>query len=509
MAAAVVAVAPPACKRSAEAAKDALGEAGYQHTPEDWQRAAREDNVAVMKRFVAAGFAVDMRDAAGDSALHAAARAGALAAAKYLLDSGLPVDQRGAMERTPAMVAVVAKQPKMLRWLLRQGASAQLKDKDGYTPLMLAVRENSPQSVGELAARARDELDTALLAAALEGRAEMIDSLTKYGASVYARMEDGRTLLMLAAQNNHEAAVRMLLDLGCGRFATTPEGRTAADLATEEGHQQVAAMILAKPVADELVLETPETVAGEMTAMVDAAAGEPAPDDMTSPGDVPPDGGDVGVADEPGHRALLAAGRREPVVPIKGRTLAAAPKPAAGAGNPAGAAAAAPAAPAAGNGPGVNLVMRHYREREMPVAVTTVAGDAATVRIAGTPPREVKVRAGENVPGTRLLVVGFHHRMVTAKDQSEPQELSAVELKDTSTGATREILTGLPAGAHDPVALVEDAGTGRRYTATPGQQFTDAEGRSYRVADVRPNQIIIEDTAAGAVHTLPLRGPRG
>lgn len=503
LAAAAVAAVAPACKRPAEAAKDALGEAGYQHTPEDWLRATREDNVAVMKRFLAAGFAADTRDANGDSALHTAAGAGAQKAAEFLLNKGLPVDQRGARERTPLMVAVMANQPKIARWLLRQGASAKLKDADGYSPLMLAVRENATKTVGELAAQTRDELDAALLAAALEGRAEMIDSLTKYGASVYARMEDGRTSLMLAAQNNHEAAVRMLLDLGCGRFAVTPEGQTAADLAAAEGHQQVAAMILAKPVADELVLETPETVAGEMTAMVDAAeAGEPAPDEAGTE-IARADGGNVGVAPDSINKAEHAAGRREPVVAITGRTLATAPKAAAGGAPP------EPGKPTAGENTGVDLIMRHYRQREMPVAVKTVAGDTATLRISGAQPREVQVRTGETVPGTRLVVVGFHRRMAIPKDGLEPQELSAVELKDAATGATREILTGLPAGAHDPVALVEDARTGRRYTATPGQRFTDSDGRAYRVADVRPNQIIIEDTTNGNVRTLPLRGPRG
>jgi hypothetical protein len=47
------------------------------------------------------------------------------------------------------------------------------------------------------------------------------------------------------------------------------------------------------------------------------------------------------------------------------------------------------------------------------------------------------------------------------------------------------------------------------YTATPGQRFTSADGSEFIVADVRPNQIIIEDAATGAVQTIPLRGPRG
>ena len=495
MVAVAVAAGAPSCKRPAEAAKDTLGEAGYQHTPEDWLRAVREDNVAVMKRFLAGGFAIDTRDAGGDSALHAAAASGARQAAEFLLNKGLPVDQRGAGGRTPLMAAVAANQPKMVRWLLRQGASPKLKDEAGYTPLMIAVRENAVSVVGELATATRDELDTALLAAALEGRAEMIDALTKYGASVYARMEDGRTPLMLAAQNGHDTAVKMLLDLGCGRFATTPDGKTAADLAQAEGHQSAVALITAKPVADELVLETPEALAREMATSVDAVtAGETAaaePNEQIDP---------TAVSGE-----IISAGRREPVTPIEGRTLAATAKTHGPAAAPAVTNPDQPSqAPV-----GVNLVMRQYRQREIPLSVRSVDGETATLRVAGAAPAEYQVRRGSAVPGSRLVVVAVRHKTVTPKDESEPRELAVVELKDAATGASREILSGVPSGAHDPVALVEDARTGRRYTAAPGQRFADSAGNSYRVADVRPNQIVVEDLTSGTVQTLPLRGPRG
>jgi hypothetical protein len=90
-----------------------------------------------------------------------------------------------------------------------------------------------------------------------------------------------------------------------------------------------------------------------------------------------------------------------------------------------------------------------------------------------------------------------------------PTEVSVVEVRDTATGVSREWISGVPASAHDPVALVEDATTGQRYTATPGQRFKSADGTEFVVSDVRPNQIVIEDAATKAVRTLPLRGPRG
>lgn len=482
------------CKKPADAAKSALQEAGYQATAADWLRASREDNVVVLKKFVAGGFAVDARDAAGDSALHEAARAGAEHAADFLLGQGLAVDLRGAADRTPLMVAAIANRPRMVRWLLRQGAAPRLKDHDGYSPLMLAVRENSAKAVGEIAIHVREDLDAALLAAALEGQAEMIDVLTQYGASVYAHMDDGRTPLMLAAQGGHAAAVQMLMELGCSRFATTEDGASAADFAQTEGHPEIAALILNHSVADAFTLESPTQIAAAMDAYVEAVAAavpDAAPDD--------PAVSDAG----PSTVSRRPRGPRMAPVALDGSTLASTPATAASAPTSAPTATAAAAPP-------LPLIMRHYREREIPLQVVTVSDEAATLRLAGVTPREVKIRVGETVPGSTLMVVSVQRRLTTAKDNDgRLSDVSVVLVKDTNTGATRSLIAGVPASAHDPVALVEDATSGQRYTARPGQRFHGGDGAEYVINDVGPNQIVIENTVTRDVQTLRLRGPRG
>ena len=156
------------------------------------------------------------------------------------------------------------------------------------------------------------------------------------------------------------------------------------------------------------------------------------------------------------------------------------------------------------------LVMRAYREREVPVSVETVKGESATLRIEGTKPREVTLRAGDKVPGSSLVVVRVQRRMEDSKLNPGGQtEISVVALRDESSGATREWIAGVPSQSHDPVALVEDAATGKRYIASPGQRFTAEDGSEFLVTAVRPNQMVIEDVASGEVRTIPLRGPRG
>jgi hypothetical protein len=156
------------------------------------------------------------------------------------------------------------------------------------------------------------------------------------------------------------------------------------------------------------------------------------------------------------------------------------------------------------------LVMRHYRQRELPVEVKQVSGGVASLHIAGKQPREVSVKAGQEIPGSSLVVVRVFTRTEHGKlNGGQPLEVGVVEVEDSRSGGKMEWLAGRPAKGHDPVALVEDAATGRRYVAKPGQKFSSEDGRQFVVSDVRPSQIVIEEIATGEVRTLRLRGPKG
>lgn len=479
----LAAAAVSSCKSRKETISSALEEAGFKMTAEDWFRASRENNVEVLKKFLTGGFSKDTRDENGNTALHAAAAAGAEKAAGLLLDRGIPIDIRGQGNRTPLMAGVIANKPPMVKWLLRQGADPKLKDSENFKALMLAVREGSAGSVEELAAYDRDDLDGALLLAALLGRADVIDSLTNYGASVYARMEsDGRTPLMVAAENGHLEAVKLLLEIGSSRYTTDAEGRTAAMLAEEGGHTEIAALINREPPPDELAIESPEKISAAMDAFVAAAEGEvPAGSETSAPRTEGASANTPGKTKRPASR------------PIHGVVL--------GAAN-----GGRPSKP--GQAP---VVMRHYRETDVPVEIAGVQADSATLRVPGGGRREVAVKVGQNIPGSnRLYVVRVKRRLEDSKvTDGKAMEVAVVEIGDRESGVTREWISGRASTAHDPIALVEDPATGARYTAKPGQRFKSADGREYVVSDVRPNQIVIEDLGDGSVRTVPLVGPRG
>ncbi|MBC7979828.1 MAG: ankyrin repeat domain-containing protein [Armatimonadetes bacterium] len=479
-----------------------LKEAGYEMTAAGWFGAIGGNDVAVMEKMVDGGFAIETKDVSGNNGLHVAAGEGAQKAAGFLLNRGFSIDEPGAGGRTALMMAVVADKVAMVKWLLGQGADPKVKDGDGFMALMLAVTNGREGSIEELAQYHREDLDAALLLASLTGKAGVIDALTNYGASVYARMEDGRTPLMLAAENGHSEAVAMLIDIGASRFATTEDGDTAQSFALAGGHEEIAKMIETGVVGESLALDTDEEVAMAMDNYLEESRAEP--EEISASGSAGETVSQDGVGKAIGVAKVQAAGSSGRIAAV---TLAGArigrPKsmPQGEVGKETTIAADAEELP---------LVMRHYRERELPVEVKRVSGGVASIHLAGSELDEIELRAGDKVPGSSLVVVSVLNRMEEGKlNNGEPVEVGVVEVADQERGRQREWLTGRPAVSHDPVAMVEDASTGQRYLAKPGQKFSSEDGREFIVNDVRPNQLVIEEVATGEASTLHLRGPRG
>lgn len=477
------------CKSREESAKQGLQERGYELTPAAFFRAAESDDVDVLERLVANGIAPDTRNAAGDTALHAAAVSGMRRAVTFLLDRKVPVDIVGAEGRTPLMATVMQGTPDMVRYLLSQKADPHLRDAHGYKPLMLAVFGGRGDMIGELAPYDREKLDDALLIASLEGKASVIDALTSHGASIYARMDDGRTPLMLAAENGNLDAVDVLLELGANRFSMDEEGRIASDMAREAGHEELALRLAEPPQRDEFALEDPEEAAFDLLA---------ASSELTPAGSA--DGGGREPSSPPWNQPVAGEGafgelpaRRRAPVSLEGAVLDV-PRT-----TTSSAAVSSSSSPAP-------LVMRAFRHRELPVRVESVEGRTATLRIPGQGVKQVE--QGATIPGSDLVVVRVQRRMQETKDGGGLAEVSVVEVEESGTGLRRELISGLASTAHDPVALVED-GAGTQFVARAGHTFRGADGEEYRVTDVRSNQMVIENRGSGEVITVPLRGPRG
>ncbi|MBB5352260.1 hypothetical protein HNR46_002503 [Haloferula luteola] len=505
----------PACKQEpGSGEREQVKAAGYEMSQEAFFRAVESDDLSAMSSMIAGGMDPQVRDSTGRTALHAAAGTGAIKAANELLNRGLEMDAVDEKGRTPLMEAVLQSSPEMVRYLLQQGADPRAKDAEQYKPLMLAVREGRKDLVSLLAPYVREDLDDALLAASIMGQAEVIDELTNYGASVYARLEDGRTPLMLAAQHGRVEAVDMLLSIGANRLTMNTDGFTAAELAREAGYEEVAARLEGAPQEEDFELTDTAELSEELAAAV-------APDVAAAQGSRV-DGEEISIASgirgdgptgEEARDAMVASGSpvgSSEVVELEGAvvrfpTSGSVSGLAAGPGGEGAVRTAASEEPKAKEAP---LVMRSYRQRELPMRLESVKDGQAEIQIVGGSRHEV--REGDGIPGTRLKVVKIERRMQSGKEhQGQPMEVSLVEVEDGGNGMRRDLIVGLPALSHEPVALVEDAAGGRYYVARRGQRFQTEQGDEFVVDDVRPNQLILENLQTGEMTTVPLVGPRG
>ncbi len=535
------------CSKNPDGAAEEIREAGYDMSAEGWFTAIASDHIEVMKKMVAAGFDPKTKDQNQRSGLHKAAETGSQKAAGYLLNLGFAIDELAENKLSPLMIAVISDQSAMVKWLLNQGADPSLKNSDGYMPLMLAVSNGRNKAVEELAPYHREELDSALLLAAMTGKTQVIDALTNYGASVYAQMEDGRTPLMLAAQNGHYEATRLLIDIGASRFASTEDGDTAQSFAHNAGHPEIADLIengtRTQASPQSLSLESDSEVAAAMEEFVDArlenaASTDAAPLDLPLPEADPKNPalaqnttGPVSLFPDSPQREIAAPSKtgtktvrqkvsassgRASAESLQGAQLQASTSASKRQGTPSRAiestsknsTQATTSSTARTSSP--PIVMRSFRQRELPIEVLDVSGDTASLRLHGSAEPAIRLSAGEKVPGSTLTVIKVSKRMESGKlNDGQPMEVSVVEVEEDSTGQRAEWISGRPAVGNNPVALVEDGVSGQRYLAKPGQSFSSTEGRTFKVTDIRPNQIIVEETETGEVWTLPLRGPRG
>ncbi len=438
-----------ACRKKSETLQSEISQAGYQMTVEGWMDAIQRGDSAVLSKMVEAGFDAKSVDEDGNSGLHFAATADQEEIGNFLLNRGLGVDIQNKYGRTPLMSSVLAGKPKLTRWLLKQGADPSIKDAEGYIALMLAVSEGNTSAVEELSPYHRDELDSALLLAAIAGETKVIDTLTNYGASVYTQMDDGRTALMLAAQNGHQEAVELLIDIGASRFSMTEAGDTAQTLASAAGHDEIAEFIVSGVSRVAVSLDSEETIAeafltdemepegDQPNEMASAEVGneESASAEDTSNTRLFPQGDEraevsqqlpTGQFDqaatngaEPAEgnpRPRRVAGNEMAIRSLQDASLQVRTRQQASVAGPSGNADTEIAERATTKDTmEPNLVMRQYRQRELPLQVRQVSGGSAQIQFFGNEDQEVQLSAGDPIPNTTLNVVRVYNRMESGK----------------------------------------------------------------------------------------------
>jgi ankyrin repeat protein len=181
----------------------------------------------IADELIAAGASVSATNHYGVSALYLAARGGDVVATKTLLAARADANTALPSGETALMTAAKNGNAATVRALLTGGA-------DDISLVQLA-RERVTASVAEASGYSTPFNPTA----------------PRNYADVNARERwYGRTALMLAAAEGHADVVQLLIEAGSDIEATDEEGSTALWLARSAGHLDVAAMLAAAGAAD-------------------------------------------------------------------------------------------------------------------------------------------------------------------------------------------------------------------------------------------------------------------
>ena len=194
-------------------------------------------------------------EAARYTGLHAAAHMGDLVQLKKLLASGAPVNVRDPFGRTPVHVATFARQPEVIRALALAGANLELLENDRYDAVTIAAVADDEDTLrvllglGASAKLTTSRYDgTALIAAAHLGHDGVVRQLIAAGAPLdhvnnlhWTAMIEAIVLGQGGAR--HQAVLQALLAAGASTRLTDREGNTPLALAKARGYAAMVGLL--------------------------------------------------------------------------------------------------------------------------------------------------------------------------------------------------------------------------------------------------------------------------
>lgn len=530
------------CGNKQQEARSELSAKSFTFTVDEYIRAAREGNVTALKFFIEAGMAVDVTDAEGATALFRAAQAGRAEAVTFLASKGANLEATGTGFDTPLVAAARTGTVETVKALLEAKANPEVRTTRNYwTALTAAAYRGEVDIVNLLAPLSSGSLDEALQIASLQGKPAVVDALLRLGGDVFSRSKDNKTPLMYAAANGHQDVVRLLMLSGSNKLLIDNDRQTAADLAVTAGHPDVLKVLDdPKLVAVSAVTPTPDATAVAATgASADpaatgaaAAVGESdpaAPTDGTVaagtagspvPGEVPTQQeaavaratADGPVATDPEFTATVAS-----TAPFKSPTGDDTPDA------PAEAAVAQASTPSyprlqgsrlAGLADGSTAALkesvrvRDFREGQLPIVLEEVpaVGGSARIRVLGRVSEAPEiVPAGGVIGDTGLELIGVERKFMNSKmGEGHQLDVSHAVVRDRATGQRHIVRKNQAVPSTQATALISAGSAGEVYEVQEGDEFTagESEPARYKVIDVRPTQVVIENLETLETATL-------
>ncbi len=239
--------------RQGAAGQAAAGRSSAEHGPALADAAQRGDRAAV-RSLLAAGADVNAAQGDGATALHWAAYRDDAEATAALIHAEADVHRQNHYGVTPLALASRNGSATVIAQLLAAGTDPndpRQAVRAGETPLLLAARSGQVDAVAVLAnagadlnARESWNGQSALMWAAAEGHAPVVETLIAGGADVAARSNSGATPLLFAVRKGSIAAARALLAAGADVNERRPDGATPLLVAVVNGHEDLVDLLL-------------------------------------------------------------------------------------------------------------------------------------------------------------------------------------------------------------------------------------------------------------------------
>jgi ankyrin repeat protein len=228
------------CGQSKDRATQELEKLNVKFTPDDFVQSADKGDLKAVQLFLEAGMDCNAQDTTGSTALMAASKNGRIEVVNKLLEQKLNLNLQDKQGETALELAAANNQADVVKLLLKKNADPNIEDQSGWSALMKAVYQGNTACVESLAVQSHQEVNRALLVAALTGHKEIVKVLLDNGAEVDTRADDGRTPLMLAAAKGDADMVAALLAVGAEPTLVDKSGATAAALAAAKGYNDLA-----------------------------------------------------------------------------------------------------------------------------------------------------------------------------------------------------------------------------------------------------------------------------
>lgn len=208
--------------------------------------AIRKSTREVVECLIDAGEKLNGDDGKCGDALFEAIMKGDEVIVAKLLEKGANPNLPPLTGMSPVQTAMLLDEPEIIRLLLRAGAcdkvslpnGVMLRDwamQRGYDGILAEIHEDS---------ESKEKLAAALLKAAEEGSAELMELLVQAGGDIEKRDTEGKTALLVAADHGNLLVIKLLIQRGANVNKTDYKGQTALHLAIINDRRDIVEVLL-------------------------------------------------------------------------------------------------------------------------------------------------------------------------------------------------------------------------------------------------------------------------